>query len=82
MYLKCLLLIILFLIILKPLISVEGFDNCTNTPNIFNSHLENLKKQKHPLLLGYNPNDYIYKTLLMESKVPLPVNANYWYHKY
>ena len=82
MYLKCVFLLVILLLILKSFISVEGYDNCTDIQNIFNSRLEHFKGEKHGLMLGYNPNDYIYKTLIMESDDPLPVNANYWFHKY
>ena len=82
MYLKCVLLLIILLFILKSFMLVENYDNCLDTPNIYNAQLERFKKAQNPLLLGYNPNDYIYKTLIMESDIPLPVNANYWFHEY
>lgn len=59
----------------------EGFDNC-GILNYYNSRLANLKKKQTTMNLGYNSNDYIYKSLLMESDEPLPVNANFWFHKY
>ena len=82
MYLKCMFLLVILLLVLKSYISVENFDNCSEIQNIYNSRLEYFKNNKHGLMLGYNPNDYIYKTLMMESDDPLPVNANYWYNKY
>ena len=80
MYLKCMFLLVILLLVLKS--SIEGYDNCSEIQNIYNSRLEYFKNNKHGLMLGYNPNDYIYKTLMMESDDPLPVNANYWYNKY
>ena len=80
MYLKCIFLLVILLLVLKS--SIEGYDNCSEIQNIYNSRLEYFKNNKHGLMLGYNPNDYIYKTLMMESDDPLPVNANYWYNKY
>ena len=82
MYLKCMFLLVILLLVLKSYISVENFENCSEIQNIYNSRLEYFKNNKHGLMLGYNPNDYIYKTLMMESDEPLPVNANYWYNKY
>jgi len=82
MYLKCMFLLVILLLVLKSYISVENFENCSEIQNIYNSRLEYFKNNKHGLMLGYNPNDYIYKTLMMESDDPLPVNANYWYNKY
>ena len=80
MYLKCIFLLVILLLVLKS--SIEGYDNCSEIQNIYNSRLEYFKNNKHGLMMGYNPNDYIYKTLMMESDEPLPVNANYWYNKY
>ena len=82
MYLKCMFLLVILLLVLKSYISVENFENCSGIQNIYNSRLEYFKNNKHGLMMGYNPNDYIYKTLMMESDEPLPVNANYWFHKY
>ena len=82
MYLKCMFLLVILLLVLKSYISVENFENCSEIQNIYNSRLEYFKNNKHGLMLGYNPNDYIYKTLMMKSDDPLPVNANYWYNKY
>ena len=82
MYLKYVFLLIILLLVLKSYISVENFDNCSEIQNIYNSRLEYFKNNKYGLMLGYNPNDYIYKTLMMKSDDPLPVNANYWYNKY
>ena len=82
MYLKCMFLLVILLLVLKSYISVENFENCSEIQNIYNSRLEYFKNNKHGLMMGYNPNDYIYKTLMMESDDPLPVNANYWYNKY
>ena len=59
----------------------EAFNNC-EILNYHNSKLNNIKKKQAKMDLGYNPNDYIYKTLLMDSDIPVPVNANYWFHKY
>ena len=44
--------------------------------------LEEIKKNKGEVLLGYNSNDYVYKTLMLTSKEPLPVNANFFLGKY
>ena len=82
MYLKCMFLLVILLLVLKSYISVENFENCSEIQNIYNSRLEYFKNNKHGLMMGYNPNDYIYKTLIMKSDDPLPVNANYWYNKY
>ena len=82
MYLKYVFLLVILLLVLKSYISVENFENCSEIQNIYNSRLEYFKNNKHGLMMGYNPNDYIYKTLMMESDEPLPVNANYWYNKY
>ena len=80
MYLKCIFLLVILLLVLKS--SIEGYDNCSEIQNIYNSRLEYFKNNKHGLMIGYNPNDYIYKTLMWKSEDPLPVNANYWYNKY
>ena len=60
----------------------ENFDNCKNTPEIYKKIQEKIKKNNVKQLLGYTPNNYIYKTLIMESDDPLPVNSNYWFHEY
>ena len=67
MYLKCMFLLVILLLVLKSFISVEGYDNCSEIQNIYNSRLEYFKNNKHGLMMGYNPNDYIYKTLMMKS---------------
>ena len=81
MYLKCVFVIVILLLVLKFYISVEGYDNCSEIQNIYNSRLEYIKNNKHELMMGYNPNGYIYKSLMNKSGVPLPVNANYWNNK-
>ena len=60
---------------------IEGFNNCAIL-NYYNSKLNSIKNYQAKMDLGYSPNDYIYKTLLMDSDIPVPVNANYWFHKY
>lgn len=59
----------------------EGFDNC-GILNHYNSKLNSIKEKQARMDLGYNTNEYIYKSLLMESDEPLPVNANFWFHEY
>ena len=82
MYYKYLSLFIIFYFIIRLIDKKEPFDNCKNISNIYNERLEYFKEKKSNLLLGYHPNNYIYKTLLMESDDPIPVNANYWFHEY
>ena len=60
----------------------ENFDNCKNTPEIYKNVQEKIKKNTVRPLLGYTPNNYIYKTFIMKSDDPLPVNSNYWFHEY
>ena len=79
MYFKVLFLLVIIVILLKNII--EGYNNCAIL-NYHNTRLNIIKDSKMTMDLGYNPNDYIYKTLLMESDEPLPVNANYWFHEY
>lgn len=79
MYFKVLFLFVILVILLKNII--EGYNNCSIL-NYHNTRLNIIKDSKMTMDLGYNPNDYIYKTLLMESDKPLPVNANYWFHEY
>ena len=70
------------MIIMLSFINItEGFNNC-GILNHYNSKLNSIKEKQARMDLGYNPNNYIYKTLLMESDEPLPVNANYWFHEY
>lgn len=79
MYFK--IIFIIMIIILSFTNITEGYDNC-EILNYHNSKLNSIKDYPAKMDLGYNPNDYIYKTLLMDSDIPVPVNANYWFHKY
>ena len=75
-----LLMIFLFIIYIFNKDIKETFENCIE--NVYNNNLEVFKKNQGKMSLGYNSNDYIYKTLIMSSDVPLPVNANFFYNKY
>lgn len=57
----------------------ENFSNC---PMKYYLKQEQILNNNVRPMLGYNPNNYIYKTFLMESDEPLPVNANFWFHEY
>ena len=83
MYYKWLFLfLILFFIIYSCNNKKENFDNCPGISGLYNDRINFLKNKKYGLLLGFNPNDYIYKTLLMDSNEPIPVNANFWLKKF
>ena len=79
MYFK--IIFIIMIIILSFTNITEGYGNC-GILNYYNSKLNSIKRKQTKMDLGYSSNDYIYKTLLMDSDIPLPVNANYWFHKY
>ena len=83
MYYKWLfLLIFLIIFICKLKKSKENFDNCSDCNEYYSNRLRDIQQINLRQLLGYHPNDYIYKMFLMDSDEPLPVNANYWFHKY
>ena len=71
---------ILITLLFINLFNKEGYKDCKGL--LYNKNLEEIKKNKHEVLLGYNSNDYIYKTLMLTSKEPLPVNANFFLGKY
>tara|TARA_B100001093_G_C26188145_1_gene742756 strand:+ start:271 stop:522 length:252 start_codon:yes stop_codon:yes gene_type:complete len=72
--------IILISLLFINLFNKEGYKDCKS--ELYNKNLEEIKKNKGEVLLGYNSNDYIYKTLMLTSKEPLPVNANFFLGKY
>lgn len=72
--------IILISLLFINLFNKEGYTDCKGLS--YNKNLEEIKKNKGEVLLGYNSNDYIYKTLMLTSKEPLPVNANFFLGKY
>ena len=83
MYYKWLLLLVFLIIfICKLKKSKENFDNCSDCNEYYSNRLQDIQQINLRQLLGYHPNDYIYKMFLMDSDEPLPVNANYWFHKY
>lgn len=71
---------ILISLLFINLFNKEGYTDCKS--KLYNKNLEEIKKNKGEVLLGYNSNDYIYKTLMLTSKEPLPVNANFFLGKY
>jgi len=71
---------ILISLLFINLFNKEGYIDCKSL--LYNKNLEEIKKNKGEVLLGYNSNDYIYKTLMLTSKEPLPVNANFFLGKY
>lgn len=73
-----LLMIFLFIIYIFNKDIKETFDNCIE--NVYNNNLEVFKKNQGKMSLGHNSNEYIYKTLIMSSDEPLPVNANFFYN--
>ena len=84
MYYKCLFLffLIIFIIFICKYNNKENFDNCSDCNEYYSNRLQDIQKRNLRPLLGYHPNDYIYKMLLMDSDEPLPVNANFWFHEY
>lgn len=75
-----LIIVLLFVIYLFNKDIKETFENCIEYA--YNNNLQVFKNNPAKMSLGYNPNDYIYKTLLMVSDDPLPVNANFFNNKY
>ena len=73
-------LMILITLLFINLFNKEGYKDCIGLS--YNKNLEEIKKNKGEVLLGYNSNDYVYKTLMLTSKEPLPVNANFFLGKY
>ena len=49
---------ILITLLLINLFNKEGYKDCKGL--LYNKNLEEIKKNKHEVLLGYNSNDYIY----------------------
>ena len=82
MYYKWLLLLVFLIIFICKLKKKENFDNCSDCNEYYSNRLQDIQQINLRQLLGYHPNDYIYKTYLMESGEPLPVNANFWFHHY
>jgi len=80
MYYKWLFLLIIIIVFTNRI--KENFDNCFDCNECYNNRLQDIQKKNKRQLLGYNPNDYIYKIFLMDSEEPLPVNANFWINKY
>ena len=79
MFFKLVMIILMVILMINKDIK-ETFENCIEYA--YNNNLQVFKNNPAKMLLGYNPNDYIYKTLLMVSDDPLPVNANFFYNKY
>ena len=82
MYYKWLLLLVFLIIFICKLKKKENFDNCYDCNEYYSNRLQDIQQINLRQLIGYHPNDYIYKMFLMDSDEPLPVNANYWFHKY
>ena len=84
MYYKWLLLLVFLIIFICKfkLKKKENFDNCSDCNEYYSNRLQDIQQINLRQLLGYHSNDYIYKMFLMDSDEPLPVNANYWFHKY
>ena len=72
----------LFLLIMILYLCKKNKESFSNCPMKHYLKQEKILKNSVRPMLGYNPNDYIYKTFLMESDEPLPVNANFWFHEY
>lgn len=79
MFFKLVMIIFILILVFNKDIK-ESFQNCIEYA--YNNNLQVFKKNQGKMSLGYNPNDYIYKTLLMQSDDPLPVNANFFNNKY
>ena len=82
MYYKWLLLLVFLIIFICKLKKKENFDNCSDCNEYYSNRLQDIQQINLRQLIGYHPNDYIYKMFLIDSDKPLPVNANYWFHKY
>ena len=79
MFFKLVMIILMVILMINKDIK-ETFKNCIEYA--YNNNLQIFKNNQGKMSLGYNPNDYIYKTLLMVSDDPLPVNANFFNNKY
>ena len=78
-----LLLLLLLLLCLNKNKIYETYSNCPNNILHFNHNLQRLfKKSKSYPMRGYTNNDYLYKMEILQSKDPLPINANFFLNKY
>ena len=78
-----LLLLIILLLCLNKNKLYESYYNCPNNIVNLNHKLQTLlKKSKNNPMRGYTKNEYLYKMEILESKDPLPVNANFFLNKY
>ena len=79
MFFKLIILLLFFMYLFNTDVK-ETFKNCIEYA--YYNNLQVFKSNQGKMSLGYHPNDYIYKTLLMKSDDPLPVNANFFNNKY